>query len=58
MIEETRDEFWGAVVGAVMLLLGLYMTAGCGVSAPASAHASSALLSSVASFAPGSGAMT
>ena len=22
------NEFWGAVVGAVMLLLGLYMTAG------------------------------
>ena len=57
MIEEIRDEFWGAAIGAVMLL-GLYMTAGCGVSAPASAHASSALLSSVASFAPGSGAMT
>jgi predicted PurR-regulated permease PerM len=28
MIEEIRDEFWGAAVGAVMLLLGLYMTAG------------------------------
>ena len=52
------DEFWGAVVGAVMLLLGLYMTAGCGASAPASVHRSSARQSSEAPFAPSSGTMT
>ena len=43
---------------AVLYVLGLYMTAGCGASAPASAHASSARQSSEAPFAPSSGTMT
>jgi hypothetical protein len=51
LIEEIRDE-WGAAIGAVILLLGLYMTAGLSGICAASAHDSSAFLSSAASFAP------